>query len=66
MPNVFLDFVNQRGTVFVNGQFVPDQPVFEPWTSVMGLPITEPYWTKALVGGQFRSRCWSSSSSGAC
>jgi hypothetical protein len=54
MPNVFLDFVNQRGTVYVNGQFVPDQPVFEPWTSVMGLPIVEPYWTIAYVGGQPR------------
>jgi hypothetical protein len=54
MPSVFLDFVNQRGTVYVDGEFRPDQPVFEPWTSVMGLPITEPYWTRTLVGGQLR------------
>jgi hypothetical protein len=28
--------------------------LFNPWTAVVGLPITEPYWVKARVGGTLK------------
>lgn len=37
IPNVF-------------GAYLRDMPL--PWVFVMGYPITEPYWTKATVGGK--------------
>lgn len=49
IPNKMNDFLNQSGPVFVNGAIAQDQvinPVF-----LAGLPITEPYWVKAKVGG---------------
>jgi hypothetical protein len=52
IPDRFLDFLIQFGTVYVDGQFVDNQPVFQPWQLVMGFPITEPYWTRAVVAGR--------------
>jgi hypothetical protein len=57
IPNVFWDFMNQKGNVFTNGKLVANQPVlgdnqFAPWLDAMGLPLTEAYWTEATIGGQ--------------
>jgi len=54
IADVFWNFMNQRGTIYANGRFVPDQLVYDPWYVPMGLPITEPYWTKAQVAGVSR------------
>ncbi|MCC6626866.1 MAG: hypothetical protein IT340_05610 [Chloroflexi bacterium] len=54
VANVFIDFMNQSGTLFVDGQFRTNQPVFSPWIDVMGLPITEPFWTRTRIAGQFQ------------
>lgn len=53
IPLPFWDYLNQRGPVLENGQLQPNQTVFE-WVRVMGYPITEAYWTRAIVGGQER------------
>jgi hypothetical protein len=55
VADVFMNFMNQTGTIYVNGQFVQNQLVYDPWVLPMGLPITEPYWTQAIVGGQPRT-----------
>lgn len=49
IPNVFWTFMNQSGPVYWNGSMQTD--VVVSWLFAMGLPITEPYWTKATVGG---------------
>lgn len=54
IADVFWTFMNQRGTIYANGRFVPDQLVYDPWYLPMGLPITEPYWTRAQVAGVSR------------
>jgi hypothetical protein len=51
IADVFWEFITQTGTIYRDGQLVADQPVFDPWWQPMGLPITEPYWTTARVGG---------------
>ena len=53
IPDVFSRFLNQRALVYDNGA-QPDQPLFVPWETVVGLPLTEPYWISAQVGGQRR------------
>jgi hypothetical protein len=50
IPGVFWDFLNQTGPVYKNNQYVTDK-VFD-WLSTTGLPLTEAYWTKAVVGGK--------------
>jgi hypothetical protein len=50
IPRVFWNFMNLRGSV-VEGGAVRSGAVVD-WTFAMGLPITDPYWTKARVGGQ--------------
>lgn len=57
VPDVFWTFMNQRGTIYENGQFVKDQPVLginpaAPWLDANGLPITEAYWAKVTLAGQ--------------
>ncbi len=47
----FLDFMNRLGTVYENGKYVDNVPVFDP-LYVFGLPITEPYWSYVTVGGK--------------
>ena len=49
----FWEFLNGEGTVRRGGQTGPGR-LFEPTFFVSGLPITEPYWTRVLVGGQPR------------
>jgi hypothetical protein len=48
IPRVFWDFMNLQGRVLENGQ-VRQGPVVD-WIFAMGLPISDPYWTRARVG----------------
>lgn len=50
IPDVFWAFMQQRGTVWQDGEYVLNQLLFN-WQEVVGLPLTEPYWTTALVSG---------------
>ena len=49
IPRVFTDFFAQQGLVYENGRYVRGQ-LFD-WLFVLGLPISEPYWTRVKVGG---------------
>ncbi len=49
IPKVFTDFFAQQGLVYENGRYVRGG-LFD-WLFVMGLPISEPYWTRVKVGG---------------
>ncbi|HEX2915218.1 MAG TPA: hypothetical protein VH186_30920 [Chloroflexia bacterium] len=55
IPDVFWNFMNQPGTVWdkSSGRYVPNNKLFN-WMDVMGLPLTEAYWTTTLVGGQLK------------
>jgi hypothetical protein len=50
VAQAFLDFQNISGQIFVNNQYITGQ-VFEP-LFVFGLPVSEPYWVNAQVGGE--------------
>ncbi|HEX2911349.1 MAG TPA: hypothetical protein VH186_11105 [Chloroflexia bacterium] len=52
IPDVFWNFMNQRGLVLGPNGYAND--VVINWLQVMGLPLTEPYWTKATVNGQVK------------
>ncbi len=50
VPQGFVNYMNQEGVVYVNGQYVRQQlynPLF-----VFGHPVTAPYWVNSKVGGQ--------------
>jgi hypothetical protein len=49
IPRVFWDFMHQSGPVYRDGH-VQDGTLVE-WVFAFGLPITEPYWTRARIGG---------------
>lgn len=49
IPDVFWNFMNSRGLVLTNGSYQQDTVV--NWVYAMGYPLSEPYWTKTLVGG---------------
>ncbi|HYF62426.1 MAG TPA: LpqB family beta-propeller domain-containing protein [Herpetosiphonaceae bacterium] len=49
IPAVFWNFMNSTGPIIVNNQRTNGAIV--DWTSAMGLPITDPYWIRAVVGG---------------
>ncbi len=53
IANVFKDFLNLEGPVYKNGQTVQGK-IFERTYFATGLPLTEPYWTRAKVGGQVK------------
>jgi hypothetical protein len=44
--------MNQRGPVYVNGQYVQDTII--DWVFAMGYPLTEPYWIPIQVGNEQR------------
>jgi hypothetical protein len=50
VPDVFWTFLNSPGTVLVGGQVVP-RPLFDPWFSLTGLPISEAYWSYVNIAG---------------
>ncbi len=45
----FWTYLNSQGLTYRDGKFVT-APLMD-WVFVMGLPISEPYWVKAKVGG---------------
>ena len=51
IANVFKDFLNLEGLVYKNGAFVQGK-IFENTAFATGLPLTEPYWASAKVGGK--------------
>ncbi|MGI8586109.1 MAG: hypothetical protein ACR2M0_00240 [Chloroflexia bacterium] len=52
IPDVFWQFMNSTGLVYVNGQYVTGQVM--NWVFALGYPITEPYWTTIRVAGADR------------
>lgn len=44
------DFFAQRGVIVAN-QRRATGPVMEDWVYVAGLPLSEPYWVRARIGG---------------
>ncbi len=52
IPRVLWNYMNQRGSVYVNGRYVQQQ-VVDPLFA-FGRPISEPYWTQARVSGETR------------
>lgn len=52
IPDVFWNFMNQRGPVYVNGQYKQDTII--DWVFAMGYPVTEPYWIPIQVGNEQR------------
>lgn len=53
IPDVFWGYMTQRGQVYTGEAFV-DGTVTD-WVAAFGLPITEAYWTRAIVAGVDRS-----------
>ncbi len=51
VADVFVDFSTQNGQVWDGSKFVDGPLFFGNPTYVMGLPITDPYWTRAVVSG---------------
>ncbi|MBN9391527.1 MAG: fibronectin type III domain-containing protein [Chloroflexi bacterium] len=49
VPDVFWNFMNQTGPIYVNGNYTTG-PVVD-WLSTMGLPLSEAYWTRTVVAG---------------
>jgi hypothetical protein len=50
VPQVLWDFMNARGLIYVDGGYYTDQVI--DWLFAMGYPISEPYWTRCMVGGE--------------
>ncbi len=56
IPDVFWNFMNQKGNIYENGKLVDGQPILgsnpdAPWLDATGYPLTEAYWTRVTVGG---------------
>ena len=51
IPQVFWQFLNAGGPVYVNGQ-TTTAPINVPWFYASGYPITEPYWAHVKIAGQ--------------
>lgn len=49
IPQVFWNYMNQSGTINIGGGYTYGQIV--DWLSVFGLPLTDAYWSRAVVGG---------------
>jgi hypothetical protein len=54
IPQVFWDFLNSSGPVYNEQGQVVNQQLIVPWFFASGLPISEPYWARATIGGQQR------------
>ncbi len=52
IPDVFWDYLNGQGVLLVDGKTTTG-PLFNPWFSVTGYPISEPYWSYVKVAGQY-------------
>lgn len=51
IADVFTNFANQRGLIFDGSSFTVGSVFFDNPTYVLGHPIAEPYWVRAVVGG---------------
>lgn len=52
IPKALWDYLNQVGPkLAADGSTINGQKVFD-WVSAMGFPVTEAYWTEAVVAGQ--------------
>jgi hypothetical protein len=49
IPDVFMAFFDRAGVIYDNGDYRQGQVI--DWQSVLGLPISEPYWTRVRIGG---------------
>jgi len=54
IPAVFWDFLNSSGPVKNDAGQVVTEQLIQPWNFASGLPISEPYWAKATIGGQVK------------
>jgi hypothetical protein len=52
IPDVFWDFLNQQTQIVQDGQLV-NGPLFYPWMSGTGYPISESYWSYVKVDGKY-------------
>lgn len=52
VPEIFLKFQSAQGKVWQNGWQQSFVYTADPTSNVFGLPISEPYWVQASVGGQ--------------
>ena len=50
IPAVFWEYMHRQGQISVDGHTATGAVM--DWLPVMGLPISEPYWIRATVGGQ--------------
>ncbi len=50
IPNVFWSFLNKQGSVYLNGSL--SNGLILEWEVAAGYPLTEAYWSRAVVGGQ--------------
>jgi serine-type D-Ala-D-Ala carboxypeptidase (penicillin-binding protein 5/6) len=51
IASVFLEYLEQTGPIVERGETV-DARLFDPTFALVGLPITEPVWTRVPVGGR--------------
>ena len=56
IPRVFWDFLNSSGPVHTDPttHAVRNEQLINPWFFASGLPISEPYWTRAPINGVMR------------
>lgn len=54
IPDVFWNFMNQKGTIWDGSKYTDNQLVFD-WLDAMGFPISEAYWSQVVVGGQSKN-----------
>jgi hypothetical protein len=52
IPDIFWAYLNQQTDIVQGGQQVKG-PLFYPWFSVTGYPISEPYWSYVKVDGRY-------------
>jgi hypothetical protein len=54
IPKVFWDFLNSSGPVYNAQNQIVNEQLITPWFYASGLPISEPYWTRAKIRGEVR------------
>jgi hypothetical protein len=47
---VFTNFFARHGMVYENGDY-RFRPLIQDWRTFVGLPISEPYWVRVMIGG---------------
>ncbi len=51
VASVFLEYFLSGGGVWVDGGFTWE-PLFDDWHTMIGLPITEPFWSQVTANGE--------------